>query len=949
MPNTRTFNRSFAGGELSPEMFGRIDDVKYQTGAAKISNMIATAQGPVIRRPGTKFVRGTKNNGVARLIPFTYSTTQTLVIEIGVDGASPYAGYIRFHTNGQTLLTDGGTAAGPSNEWDPATNYEPGDTVSYGSDWFYCFEYTDLFQPTTDPAYWYPMPAADTDIPDPELIPPEQTLAGASVLEIPHPYAAADLFSLNYVQSGDIITIVHKNYAPRELRRNSATNWTLSVITFAPTLDAPTIGGYGYSNGNTVVKIASISAASPAVLTTPANHGFGDGDPVRVSEVTGGSITVNGYWVAVNASGTTMNLRNPGTGIILSTLGSTPAYGTASAKIMYANQGGNSGIWAYKVTAVGADKVESLPSEPMDAEVDLNVTGAYIAPSFNAVTGAVAYNVYKKAGSGSAAVPNGAYGFIGQVQDTGASFYTFTDDNIAPDMGKTIPIQDTVFASAGNYPGAVSYYEQRRIFAGTTNEPQSLWMTRSNTERDMSYSIPTLDTDRIEVRVAAREANTIRHIVPLSQLVLLTQSAEWRVTSVNSDALTPTSISVRPQSYIGSAEAQPVVVNNSMIYCANRGGHIRELGYSWQANGFTTGDLSLRASHLFDNYSIVDMAYAKAPLPLIWFTSSNGSMVCLTYVPDQQIGAWSQHETDGTYESVCAVAEGTEDRPYMVVKRTINGSTVRYVERMAAHEFASLNDAWFVDCGLSYDGTNTTAFTVTLSGGVTWGPEELLTLTSSSAIFQFPATTDVGDAIIMTDPGNPNVQYRLRVMQTTSPTVAKVKTDLVIASTARNAATSVWAWARNSVSGLAHLNGKTVSILADGCVHPQKVVTGGVVTLDRAAKYVIVGLPYNSDLQTLPLAMNIEGFGQGRYKNVNKAWLRVYRSSGIFVGPDEDNLVEAKQRTTEPYGSPPALKSEEIQIVLTPTWASSGQIYVRQSDPLPLTIVGMTLEVAIGG
>jgi hypothetical protein len=112
---------------------------------------------------------------------------------------------------------------------------------------------------------------------------------------------------------------------------------------------------------------------------------------------------------------------------------------------------------------------------------------------------------------------------------------------------------------------------------------------------------------------------------------------------------------------------------------------------------------------------------------------------------------------------------------------------------------------------------------------------------------------------------------------------------------------------------------------------------------------VIVGLPYNSDLQTLPLAMNIEGFGQGRYKNVNKAWLRVYRSSGIFVGPDEDNLVEAKQRTTEPYGSPPALKSEEIQIVLTPTWASSGQIYVRQSDPLPLTIVGMTLEVAIGG
>jgi hypothetical protein len=95
--------------------------------------------------------------------------------------------------------------------------------------------------------------------------------------------------------------------------------------------------------------------------------------------------------------------------------------------------------------------------------------------------------------------------------------------------------------------------------------------------------------------------------------------------------------------------------------------------------------------------------------------------------------------------------------------------------------------------------------------------------------------------------------------------------------------------------------------------------------------------------------MQIDGFGQGRYKNVNHAWLRVYESSGIFIGPDENSLVEAKQRTNEPYGTPPALKSEEIRIMLTPSWADSGQIYVRQRDPLPLTIVGLTLEVAIGG
>jgi hypothetical protein len=89
-------------------------------------------------------------------------------------------------------------------------------------------------------------------------------------------------------------------------------------------------------------------------------------------------------------------------------------------------------------------------------------------------------------------------------------------------------------------------------------------------------------------------------------------------------------------------------------------------------------------------------------------------------------------------------------------------------------------------------------------------------------------------------------------------------------------------------------------------------------------------------------------YGQGHVKNVNKVWLRVYRSSGIFIGPATDNLTEAKQRSTERYGSAPALKSEEIPIVLTPTWASSGQVFVRQSDPLPLTVVSISAEVTLG-
>lgn len=681
MANTRSLQRSFSGGECTPEFFGRIDDVKYQSGLATCRNFLVKPHGPVENRPGFAFVREVKDSSKkVRLIPFTYSTTQTMVIELG-------AGYIRFHTQGGTVLSAG---------------------VPY---------------------------------------------------EIANPYAEADLFDIHYVQSSDVLTLVHPGYAPRELRRLGATSWTLDVIVFA----AP---------------------AAPTGLTVSMSGG---------------------------------------------------------AELKY--------DYTYVVTAIGSDGISESEASVDETEVgNLFETGQRMNLNWTAVTGATKYNIYKSQG--------GVYGYIGQTTST-----YFMDDNIDADLSKTPPVYEAGFG-IGNYPGAVSYFEQRRCFAGTSSKPQSIWMTKSGTESNLSYSLPLRDDDRISFRVAAREANTIRHIVPLPELVLLTSAAEWRVTSVNSDAITPTTISVRPQSYVGASNVQPVIINNTLIYGAARGGHVRELSYNWQANGYLTGDLSLRAPHLFDNLAVTDIAYAKAPMPIVWFVSSNGKLLGLTYVPEQQVGAWHQHDTDGVFESITVVAEGNEDVLYAVVKRTINSSEKRYVERMASRQFANQADAFFVDCGATYNGAPTT-----------------------------------------------------------------------------------------TISGLDHLEGKTVSILADGAVHPQRMVVSGAITLDNEASKVHIGLPITADIQTLPVALGLQdgSFGQGRFKNVNKVWLRVYRSSGIFVGPDFDNLTEAKQRTTEIYGTPPALKSEEIPVMVTPRWGDSGQVAVRQSDPLPLTIVSLSMELAVGG
>jgi hypothetical protein len=284
------------------------------------------------------------------------------------------------------------------------------------------------------------------------------------------------------------------------------------------------------------------------------------------------------------------------------------------------------------------------------------------------------------------------------------------------------------------------------------------------------------------------------------------------------------------------------------------------MAYAWQANGYTSGDLSLRAPHLFDGYSVVDMAYTKAPYPVVWAVSTSGNLLGFTYIPEQQVGAWHWHDTDGIFESVTVVAEGQNDVPYFVVKRTINGQTKRYIECLHGRQFVDPADAFFVDCGLTYTGA-----------------------------------------------------------------------------------------AATTISGLSHLEGKTVSILGDGAVMPPQVVTGGAITLPQAVSKAQIGLPITADGKTLPVAYEASDFGQGRPKNVNQIWLRVYRSGGIFAGPDFDNLTEVKQRTTEPYGSAPGLKTDEIRLVLPPSWAAGGQVCFRQADPLPLTLVSLTAEIAIGG
>ena len=233
-----------------------------------------------------------------------------------------------------------------------------------------------------------------------------------------------------------------------------------------------------------------------------------------------------------------------------------------------------------------------------------------------------------------------------------------------------------------DYPSANTQYDQRRIFAGTYVNPVKVWMTNAGQQDLMMYHLPTMADDRISLEAVTSDADRIIHAVALDSLILFSRSAELRVFTQNSDSLSPDSVAVRAQSYVGSNNVQPIICNANVLYGAARGGHLRVLNYAYSAQGYQSADLSLVCPHLFDNYEIKDIALSKAPVQVVWVITSNGKLNALTYYPEQEIKAWSVFETQGEFESCCVVSEGKEDHLYCVIKRIINGETRRYVERL---------------------------------------------------------------------------------------------------------------------------------------------------------------------------------------------------------------------------------------------------------------------------
>ncbi|MEO1192845.1 MAG: hypothetical protein AAFY02_13875 [Pseudomonadota bacterium] len=519
---------------------------------------------------------------------------------------------------------------------------------------------------------------------------------------------------------------------------------------------------------------------------------------------------------------------------------------------------GTDTTYRYQVTAIAADSgEESLASSAASAVNDLSLAGNKNSITWSAVAGADRYEVYKD--------DNGVFGFIG-----GTEGLSFEDANITADLSSTPPKAKNPFEGTGNRPSTATFFEQRLVLAATNKRPQTLWFsTTANFENFGTRSIAQAD-DSVEVTLVARQVNAVRHLVAKEDLWALTSGGEWRIRGGGDvDYITPSSVTTKKISAWGASKVPPLEIGSSILFVVEKGQAVRDLFHQITVDTFATqegSDLSVLSSHLFEGRTIKAWAYAQTPHSLIWVVMDDGSLLSFTYFREHQVYAWTRHATerlsaeDGCFEDVTVISEDGEDVPYFLVSRQVQGRRQRSIERMPQRVTRPLEEAFFLDCGLSYAG---------------------------------PAT--------------------------------------------------------QGILGLDHLEGRQVTVLADGQVLRDLTVTAGALALPFAAGKVQVGLAYEATLRSLPLPLETRaGPTTGRMKRPVRLTVTTYETRGLWAGPSADRLFTYRPRSSEALGSPLALTEGRIELDLAAEWSREADLWIKQRDPLPMEILAITPEVSLG-
>lgn len=756
---------SFNSGEWSPKLYGRVDLARYRSGAALLENFFVDYRGGASTRPGTKYIlQCYKSDTAVRLIPFQASFTVGYALEFGDR-------YIRFFFLGAPVLenikTITGYAAGvfTSN----AHGYLNGDWI-FAENAYYIitsattntFALTDLF--------------GNAIVANPFTLP----TSAQRIYTISSPYTAAELTQIKYAQNVNQLIICHPNHPPHVLSLITAASWTLLPITIGTTASAPTPPAISITPGDAQGKayysyVVTAIDSNGQESNASGPGAFGPNADIRTTANTikivwtalSGAVSYNVYKANISYSGVpagaTYGYIGSATGVVLidnnispdfsqtPPIARNPFVGNGVASVTVTSPGtyttvpavnfiGTSSTIAASASAILQVQSGTVAAGGTGYAVDDSVafTNGVILKVLTVASGAVTawgtiinggtvtsgstpsnpVTQLTTSGSGRNVTANLIWG-VGQVTVTSPGGGYVSTPTVSFSSGAATATAALSSAAGGN-PTVPGFFQQRLVLAAPNSAPQTFYMSKPGQYFNFDVSVIAQANDAITSTLVSGQLNTIKTMVPQSAgLLMLTDRNSWLIHggSGQGSAISPSSIIANAQSFNGVSDVPPIIANYDVLYIQSKGSIMRDAAYSIYTNVYTGTDISVISSHLFYGYTITEWAWAEEPFKLVWAIRSDGTMLTLTFLKEQEFIGWAHSiTTNGAFKSVATVVEasasaGEVDAIYMVVQRTIRARPVKYIERIAERTFPTgVADAWTVDCGISYSGAPATSF-----------------------------------------------------------------------------------------------------------------------------------------------------------------------------------------------------------------------------------------------
>jgi hypothetical protein len=473
------------------------------------------------------------------------------------------------------------------------------------------------------------------------------------------------------------------------------------------------------------------------------------------------------------------------------------------------------------------------------------------------------------------------------------------------------------------------------------------------------------DDDAIIYTIASNQVNAIRFMTATRTLIIGTAGGEFTVSGGGTDsAVTPTNILIKKQSNHGSANVDAIAVGNATLFLQRAKRKIRELAYNFDVDGYIAPDMTILAEHISEG-GLIQIAYQQEPNQIVYGVRGDGELVGLTYQREQQVTAWHRHIFGGrfgnatiTVTDYANIANGTR-----IVLTKADGTTTTFTSATSSttgkfHTTTSNNQTatnlkTLIDADSDFTATvNSNVVTITETSPLSTGFLTVTSLDDSTRLTKTDEGKAVCESVAVIPTDDTEYQVYVIVKRTINGSTRRFVEILNVFdfdetdNTSFNFLDSALSYsgsAVSTISGLDHLEGQTVSVLANGATHPDRTVSSGSITLDRSSTSVKVGLAYTSLLQTMRLnAGSQNGTSQGKTKRIYDITVRMFETIGVEVGPDLNNLERIPFRSSADLmdeGIPPFTGDKEVEF--RGNYETDGFIFVRQTQPLPFTILSL--------